>query len=106
MIVKFDGLAPQYCKVIKGIIAAKIGQKSFGTFVKQAPDYDEGPPLATSALLPFLRWKFEPYLIVGCQTFHFPLTRRPVGRGGVMVMDVCWMCLHLPPPMGCQGQPN
>lgn len=40
--------------VIKGIIAAKIGQKSFGTFVKQAPDYDEGLPLDTSALLPFL----------------------------------------------------
>ena len=76
MIVKFDGLAPQYCKVIKGIIAANIDQKTFGTFVKQAPDYDEGLPLATSALLPFLRWKFKPYLIVGCQTFHSPRGRQ------------------------------
>jgi len=83
-------------------MAAKIGLKSFGTFVKQVPDSDEGLPLATSALLSFLRWKFKPYPIVGCQTFYIPLTRRLVGRGGVM--DVCWMCLHPPPPMGCQGQ--
>lgn len=90
MIVKFDGLAPQYCEVIKGIMAAKIGLKSFGTFVKQAPDYDERLPLATPALLPFSRWKFNSHLIVGCQNFHFPTNTQASreGRCDGCVLDV------------------
>ena len=34
---KFDGLEPQRCEDIKGIVAPEIGPKSFGTFRKQAP---------------------------------------------------------------------
>ena len=58
MIVKFVDLESWRCEDIKGIVAAKIGKKSFGTFGKQVPGYDKGLILATSASLPFLRWKF------------------------------------------------
>lgn len=36
-IAKFDGLEPQRCEGIKGIVLPKIGSKSSGTFEKQAP---------------------------------------------------------------------
>ena len=32
----FDGLEPQHCNHIKGIVASEIGSKSFRTFEKQA----------------------------------------------------------------------
>ena len=38
-IAKFDGLEPQRCKDVKGIVAPEIGPKSFGTFEKQAPGW-------------------------------------------------------------------
>jgi len=38
MIAKVDGLEPQTCESIKGIVAPEIGTKSFRTFEKQAPD--------------------------------------------------------------------
>ena len=36
-IAKFEGLEPQRCEDIKGIVVPDIGPKSFGTFEKQAP---------------------------------------------------------------------
>ena len=34
--MKFDCVEPQHCEDIKGIVALKVGAKSFGTFEKQA----------------------------------------------------------------------
>ena len=35
--MRFDGLEPQCCEDIKGIVAPKLDLKSFGPFEKQAP---------------------------------------------------------------------
>ena len=41
-IAKFDGLEPERCENVKGIVAPETGQKSFETFEKQALGHELG----------------------------------------------------------------
>jgi len=61
--------------------------------VKQAPDYDEGLPLATSALLPFLRWKFETLSYSWVPNFSLPTDTQASREGRC---DGC-ACTSSPP---------